>query len=120
MGAVILMAMSSTLSAQSMQGKDGVPGPSTVASKPVTAVNPDYHYRNVDLSGAGAYSMQSLVSGWCGTDTTVIDNGIRARIHLQLLAALLSGTSVFPGSIAAKVSALRLWYQSSIDVLPPR
>lgn len=118
MAAAFLMALSSTLSAQAMEGKGGIPGPSTVATKPVADVSFEYT-RATNLQFAGPYSMETFVSGWCGTDTSVIDSALRARIHLQLLAALLaSGTGMFPGSIAMKADALRRWYQATIDVLP--
>ena len=118
MAAAFLMALSSTLSAQAMEGKGGVPGPSSIATKPVSAVSFE-HTRGANLQDPGGYHMTTFVSGWCGTDTSVIDNALRVRIHLQLLAALLaSGTGVFPGSIAMKAGALRRWYQATIDVLP--
>ena len=117
MAAAFVMAMTSTLSAQAMEGKGGISGPSSSAQ--THAVSTSSEPVRASLSDPGALSMSTFVSGWCGTDTSVIDNSLRVRIHLQLLAALIaSGTGVFPGSIAMKADAFRRWYQATIDVLP--
>ena len=117
MAAAFVMAMTSTLSAQAVQGKGGISGPS--ASAPTHEVSTSSQPVRADLSDPGALSMATSVTGWCGTDTSVIDNAFRVRIHLQLLALLLaSGTGMFPGDIAMKAGAFRRWYQATIDVLP--
>lgn len=114
MAAAFLMAMTSTLSAQAMQGKPDVSVSSAApgaAELGFTIIRPIY--------GPGHLTTLPLVSGWCGTDTSVFEDALRARIHLQLVAVLLaSGTNVDPGSIAMKVAAFRRWYLSTIDVLP--
>ncbi len=118
LAAAFLIAMTSTLSAQAMEGKPGVSKPS--ASAQAADSNVGFTYIRPITKSDDALTTLPLMSGWCGTDPkpAVLDH-LRMRIHLQIVAALVaSGVGVFPGSIAEKVGALRRWYLSTIDVLP--
>ena len=117
LAAAFLVAMTSTLSAQATESHGGLSAPSSSAQ--TQAANPAIGQARVHLDGEGLIFAVPLVSGWCGTDTSVLDDGLRVRMQLRLVAMLLaSGTDVLPGSVAMKMGAFRRWFQSSIDVLP--
>ena len=113
-----LMAMTSTLSAQAAESKGDITAPS---SSQVSAGSAGFGTARVNLSGDGMVHVIPLVSGWCGTDTTLAKDPALMRVRAQLFAALFhAGMQLVPGQIVAKALAYRRWYSSSIDVAPAK
>jgi len=116
MAVAFLVAMSSTLSAQATESK---PGPTSVSSAQVGAGSADLGAAEADLSGDNMMHVVPLISGWCGTDTTLAEGPGFARHRLQLFAALFhAGLQLDPAQVIAKAMAFRRWYWSTIDVAP--
>ena len=116
MAAAFLMAVTSTLSAQGIESK---PGPTSASSAQVSAGSADLGTADADLSGDDMMHVVPVISGWCGTDTTLAKGPGLARLRLQLFAALFhGGLQLSPAQVVAKVAAFRRWYSSSIDVAP--
>ena len=116
MAVAFLMAMTSALSAQATESKGG---PTPASSAPVSATSMDFGAAEADLSGDGMMQVVPLISGWCGTDTTLADDPSLRRARLALVAALFqSGLQLHAGQVILKVLAFRYWYQSTIDVGP--
>lgn len=115
--AAFLMAMTSTLSAQdaAQAGMTGSSAPATPGASFGSDTVP------LAVGDIGAVWLVPEISGWCGTDTSVFERAIHARIQLQLLASLIAAsTGVFPSAIVMKAVSLRHWGQLTIDVPPPR
>ena len=116
LAAAFLMAMTSTLSAQAAESKGG---PTKPSSATVSAGSADVGSARVHLDGSDMIHVIPLVSGWCGTDTSLAKDPVLMRARLEAFAVLFrSGLQLHPGQIAAKVAAYRRWFSSSIDVLP--
>jgi hypothetical protein len=116
MAVAFLLALTSTLSAQATESKGG---PTSASSAQVSAASADFGSAEADLSGANMMHVVPLISGWCGTDTTLADDPMLKRARLQLAAALFhAGLQLHPGQIIMKALALRYYYQSTIDVGP--
>ena len=116
MAGAILLALSSTLSAQYAESLGGA---TSASSTQVGASSASLGTADADLSGDDMIHVVPLTTGWCGTDTTPPQSPALARFRAQLFAALFhSGLQLGPAQVIAKALAFRRWYQSSIDVAP--